>query len=210
MQSKEASSKIFFRELIKTQLFYDCVMNLSFATELDPSLAESFAFFAQCCSKVMTAKEEEKFLELNESNNDQTIFVLPPNCDLKEEDYSMEGDNLEIKDLISIKGSEFLYNCRTDFISFPRIKQELGIENESLKNSTQNLLLNNLNEAPHGEREPSNNSNSLDPNKADTQSISSNSQPQNRKIKMPNTPIGVRTKAEKYEEQKVCKNIHSM
>jgi hypothetical protein len=57
LRSKETSCQFFYKELVKTQLFYDCIMNLSFTSELDPVLADSFAFFAEICSKVNPSKD---------------------------------------------------------------------------------------------------------------------------------------------------------
>ena len=78
IQSKEKeniSSQIFYKELIKTQLFYDCIMNLSFTTELQPELADSFAFFSDLCSKytigaINNIHEDIPLLDLNiDANN---------------------------------------------------------------------------------------------------------------------------------------------
>ena len=182
-------------------------MNLSFTTELDPNLAESFAFFSQCCSKVASLPYDEPLLEPNFSSNDQTIFVLPPQCDLKEEDFWAGETNSPTEGFVFVKNSAFLYSGRKNTFAFPRLKLELGLEDDisiglcSQGNLAPNEAINDRQESYGSQM------NALDANKADTQSVSSASNTQIRKVKMPNTPIGVRTKAEKSEEQKV-RNFH--
>lgn len=92
IRSKDTQCQTFYRELTRTQLFYDCIMNLSFTTELDSSLADSFFFFAEICNRLSVPNhlinsptsptgvknEDEKLLELYECENGQTVVVLPP------------------------------------------------------------------------------------------------------------------------------------
>lgn len=95
IRSKETQCQPFYRELTRTQLFYDCIMNLSFTSELEISLADSFYFFAEVCSKLGLAQspsgvnsshaindDSVKLLELNESDNGQTVVVLPPSTSI--------------------------------------------------------------------------------------------------------------------------------
>lgn len=90
IQSKESSySAYFYQELTRTQLFYDFIMNVSFISELEPSLADSLEFFDDCCNKFNTTNidrdESIRLLDINTNLSDQTIVVLPP-----EENNDME------------------------------------------------------------------------------------------------------------------------
>lgn len=92
VRSKDAQCHRFYAELTRTQLFYDCIMNLSFTSELEPALADAFYFFAEVCSKLAASPtspssntsggpiggDELRLLELNECENSQTVVVLPP------------------------------------------------------------------------------------------------------------------------------------
>lgn len=88
IRSKDVQCQAFYRELTRTQLFYDCIMNLSFTTELDSSLADSFYSFAEICGRLAAqaatstsqsaSRDDERLLELNECENVQTVVVLPP------------------------------------------------------------------------------------------------------------------------------------
>jgi len=133
VRSKEPSSRVFFQELIKTQLFYDCVMNLSFATELDQSLIDSFAFFSECCSR--SIRDDERFLELYEPAS-STVVILPPTLDNQNlfdtsTDLSILASEFNTKDFIFIATSDFVYNnivASKPNKTFPRLKQELGLK----------------------------------------------------------------------------------
>lgn len=186
VQSKEKSNEFFYRELIKTQLFYDFIMNLSFATESESNLAESFDFFAECCSKVLQNREEDRLLDLNESNNPQTIVILPP---LISEDDTVVVDQSLDQGLF--KTSSFVYNLVNSNQTFPRLKCELGLADSLLEEDLNNTSASSVN------LNVNNNNNS------DTQSISSAQNLLNiKKQKIPSTPIGVRTNAEKMLAQK--------
>lgn len=107
VRSKEAQCQFFYSELTKTQLFYDCIMNLSFTSELEPSLADAFYFFTEICGRLgaatstasshlqpasphqhnaqwlqpaspTTEHDIMRLLELYEPENSQTVVVLPP------------------------------------------------------------------------------------------------------------------------------------
>ena len=211
IRSKDASCQLFYRELSKTQLFYDCIMNFSFTTELEPALAGSLAFFSDLCSKVnpQTFKDDEtRLFDLNETFNNQTIVILPPV-------FEINGSSEEITVDILNNNSDFVYDSSSN--KFPRVKIELFVDapisgstqhldNMSKSNSTNGINANDLIESEDKDSERKDSIQIMDSNKADSQSISSaNNQLLNavRKLnKIPNTPIGVRTRAEKMQEQK--------
>lgn len=102
-------------------------MNFSFGTEYE-SLAESFGFFAECCSKVLLNREDDRLLELNEKENHQTIVILPPQYEFK-----LNGDQVahdELKDQVTFKNSAFIYTLQKlqdSNHTFPYLKIELGV-----------------------------------------------------------------------------------
>ncbi len=186
-------------------MFYDCIMNFSFVTELEPSLAQSFNFFADCCTKFLTIKEEDQLLEFNVSNNPQTVVILPPSVAFNSDDK--ECLLLENEDgLIFFKNSAFIYKSNMNITNyFPRLKIELGLnllEKEELNETSCSL-----------NSGTSENNDNIDENYSsknifsDNQSISSKSINNNfitfAKKNVPMTPIGVRTKAEKLQSHKV-------
>lgn len=128
--SKEQSSRILFKELTKIQLFYDFGLNMSFAIEMDAGLIDSFAFFAECCSKNIAY--DEYFLELKESNNKTDIYLPPtinsPNELDKDLDFEIINETIGIysKDYIFLKNSSFVYHNEipselNSIRNFPRV-----------------------------------------------------------------------------------------
>ena len=118
---------------------------------------------------------------------------------------------LNPKDFIFLKNSSFVYH--NDISSecslirnFPRIKSELGIELTENEIS-QSEEAESFQSIPNQIRKESFNSSTQ---LLDNQSASSSSQSQlisnNRKLKAPNTPVGVRTYAEKLQSQRVIFN----
>lgn len=194
------SCQLFYKELTRTQLFYDCIMNLSFASELEPGLADAFAFFAEICSKLNSQSnrdEDIRLIDLNESSNNQTVFVLKPDVDaeflsLLNNDLLSSGDTNEIIN----NSSAFIYDTKEN--CFPKLKIEVYLSTNSNANSSVDLNKSysglNLNENLDSQK------NSI-LHLAETQSISSsNTQIQFKRLsKIANTPIGVRTKAEKLQ-----------
>jgi hypothetical protein len=179
-------------------------MNFSFATELEPSLAESFDFFSKCCSKMLSKNDEDRLLELNEKENHQTIVILPPQYQ-----FNIDGESQmihdEFKNQIYFKDSSFIYKLRNN--SFPRLKFELGISKTS--NEDLNSTISSINSVNYKNNE--NNQDTKISNFLDVQS-SYNTQNQlifkSTKSKVLSTPIGVRTKAEKLQSLKVgIKNL---
>ena len=180
-------------------------MNFSFATELEPSLAESFDFFAECCSKLLPNREDDRLLELNERENLQTIVILPPQYKIDDENQVIHD---EINNQITLRNSSFvykLYKKSNSIHSFPRLKIELGISKSSNENLNNTLTsLNNSANVKINE----NGRNTKNANFSDTQSVSSdNTQTQfsikPKKSKVLDTPIGVRTRPEMLHSQKV-------
>lgn len=133
--------------MTRSQLFYDCIMNLSFATELDPSLIDSFAFFSECCSKQM--RDDEPFLDLYDSAS-STKVILPPtyqteaNVPDEHEDLApLAATGFQVKDFIFLRRSAFVYNNVIASISqplkqFPRLKAEYGLGRLQHQQQTQN------------------------------------------------------------------------
>ena len=193
-------------------------MNLSFATELDSNLADAFAFFSDCCSKVI--KEDEHFLVMNETESQSTVVIMPPiNEPNKLDEIAELPLGLEKNDLIFLKNSAFIYNnYNSKTTRFPRLKIELGINQV---NSVYNSL-NDLNISNHSDANDSGNSfyrkgsiteqSLYTHGNVDSQSISSNNAQSQlistqRKLKIPNTPVGVRTNVEKLQSQRVSFNL---
>lgn len=247
LRSKDTSSQFFFSELIKTQLFYDCIMNLSFTSELDPILADSFAFFADICSRMSpqsvngaiassptSPKDEDvRLLEYIEHSNTQTMVIMPPSFDERFlTKYGLNQNEMNNELIASI--SAFVYSDETSSssassssssssstvmssLSFPKLKIELSStsylaqSSRSNANSTTDLnssfnsqsvaTVDNGNlDTPH----PRKNSFTGNLSNADTQSISSGNQVVvMRRLKQLETPVSVRTKAEKYQSHKV-------
>lgn len=202
-------SHVFYKELIRTQLFYDCIMNLSFTAELEPMLADSYNFFSEICKKISQnphRDDEIKLILLNNSSNSQTVVMLPPILDAEFlNQLNPDLANMEPKDLI-INGSAFIYD--ENECSFPKLKSEIYLNYNSNKSSA--IDLNSQIETKNIENSASLDNyrkNSLkltDSNQAETQSNSS-SVTQNiskRFNKIQNTPIGVRTKADKIQSMK--------
>ncbi len=108
-------------------------MNLSFATELDQALIDSFAFFSDCCSK--SIRDDERFLELYEAAS-STVVILPPTPDNQNPpdtftDLSGLTADFNARDFIFLATSDFVYNnivASSPSRSFPRLKQELGLK----------------------------------------------------------------------------------
>jgi hypothetical protein len=237
IRSKEASCQYFYRELTKTQLFYDCIMNLSFASELEPALTDGFELFAQLCSKIVQQQQEQQhhqardldesatttILELNEHENNQTVVILPPSLEQEFmtkfsrecDDDDDNDDNAMYERQIESFNSAFIYFQNSN--KFPALKKEIYLD---AAESTSNSFMDLPNESQRDEtgggggrgsagKQASHDhhlSSQLDySNKAETQSNSSaNTLSQLRKInKVPNTPIGVRTMAEKMQAFKV-------
>jgi hypothetical protein len=185
LNKKEAACQEFYKKLIETQLFYDCIMNLSFTSELEPSLAYAFTFFAECCSKVnaMSYKGEDIRLLNIESRNDQTVFVLPPTA---------------ISEM-TISNSAFIYNSETTTATttttshepiqhssthlFPRLKNKKELKN----------LVKSVKRITTKQQSYDNNSN----NNINNSNINSNQ----------NVPTGVRTKGEKLESKKKLESL---
>jgi hypothetical protein len=210
LRSKETSCQLFYGELIKTQLFYDCIMNLSFTSELDPVLADSFAFFAEFCSRVNSHQhsrdDDIRMLEYIEHSNNQTVVVLPPSLDDKflskfNPNYHNLTSPSELTNELISQCSSFIYNMEEK--CFPKTKLELYLtSNRSNANSTPDLLNSSFNS-----HDATANGASLtgagNASNADTQSISSgNNQVVSRRANRLETPITVRTKAEKLQAQK--------
>jgi hypothetical protein len=158
--SKEQTSRLFFTEMTRSQLFYDCIMNLSFATELDQSLIDSFAFFSECCSKQI--RDDDSFLELYDSLG-STKVILPPtyNTEINSPDdpsdlVALAATGFQVKDFIFIKTSAFVYNNLIASVTqslkqFPRLKTEYGLhslqqkQQQQQRGSDSNTSLSNLN-----------------------------------------------------------------
>ncbi|CAM6002406.1 unnamed protein product, partial [Sphagnum balticum] len=247
VQSKERAAQMFYRELTKTQLFYDCIMNLTFASELDPALADAFGHFDECCRRATHAAaagnsgDMSPLLELNDLNaNHQTVVVLPPSVSSFDNDdrltltveqaVSEDGEQQQTPQEIPppppqvlFRSSAFVYELRksVSVARFPRLKLELGLRGalESKANSTSDLNVSQLTPGGGGNAnllsvqdsgEGATRKSSVTTNNTDTHSIASgcNSQQSTapggsgpmtgKKLnKLPNTPIGVRTKTEK-------------
>jgi len=182
MEKENQPCNYFFKELVRTQLFYDCIMNLSFTTELELELADSFAFFSDLCYKYNNTSPEIRLLDLNESLNNQTVVILPPVLD--------DTFNGQTK-------SDFIYDSKHG--KFPVSKFELQqngaivVENEYdlEKHGDGSLYEKNENEQENEDKY----SVDLKPNKQLAENI--------RSLKVvPNTPIGVRTQTEKLQYKK--------
>ena len=150
IRSRDSSSQLFYRELVQTQLFNDFIINISFLSELEPTIAGALAFFDDCCNRVVHNTNTD-LLNLNRYISDQTVFILPPEA-------PTNNDEL------------FLYN------GLPDLKKEYfdgevaNVNEEEIKN--EELNANHLNE---------------------DLSLASK--------RLLNTPIGVRSKAEKLQAQ---------
>ncbi len=91
VRSKETTALFFYNEMIRTQLFYDLIMNISFISELDSQLAEALVYFDECCTKVAQTGSQV-LLDSNILLNDQTVVVLPPNeTDSNKKVYNYDG-----------------------------------------------------------------------------------------------------------------------
>lgn len=193
-------------------------MNISFATELEQNLAESFDFFANCCSKVLNLRDEDRLLELNESNNQQTIVILRPTCDLSDDKLTSEDESStsdwnttsSSPEHILLKNSEFVYLKQNSSNFFPKLKLELGLSssltNNDDSNDTSSASATNLNNNNNNNLNLNDELNQKASNHSYTQSNSSaNTQNQLfpvKKPKVPSTPIGVRTMTKKLQAQK--------
>lgn len=202
LNSKISSEKFFYQELIRTQLFYDCIMNLSFTSELDPALAQSFMVFSDICSKMNrnSSNDEIKLLSLSDSSDSQTIVMVPPQLDA---DFLNQLNpvlfNMEPKDII-INGSAFIYDDKENF--FPKLKIEVYSNYNSKTNSSFDL------DASIGSKHEQlmiedlrKNSRKMS-DRIETQSNSSSINQNRKSNKMLNTPMGIRTKAEKIQNLK--------
>ena len=194
-------------------------MNLSFTSELESALADSFAFFADICSRMNTQQNKSdddlRLLEYIEHSNNQTVVVLPPSLDEKFLAKLSNSNSIpsEIDNDFIGRFSAFVYDLTSATKCFPKSKLELHLtSNQSNANSTIDLNssyisqnVNNDNSSEQANLLNPNRKNSLTGNNsnADTQSISSgNNQVTFRKLKQLDTPINVRTKAEKFQAQK--------
>lgn len=190
IQSKDVQCQDFYRLLTRTQLFNDCVMNLSFTSELEPSLADAFYFFADICSRLNTAvhspgaqtDDDFRLLELDECENSQTVVVLPPSVD----------NNESTSDSDEIDKSAFIYHPNLSAHCFPPIKQ---VARDTM--STPQLRTKS--------RQETSNTNE----NADSKSISSSTTTAsnitrfNQAKLVGSTPIGVRSKAERTQALRV-------
>ena len=134
VRSKEAACQPFYRELCSTQLFYDCIMNLSFASELEPTLADAFAFFAELCSRINpaanTADEPMSHMRVIEmlgyqrTVSDQTVVVMAPCMSdyAGDNDADDGGDDVEAE--YSLENSAFVYEPNVSH--FPRVACEMS------------------------------------------------------------------------------------
>ena len=156
------------------------------------------------------------FLVMNESESQSTVVIMPPINEPNKLDVIVELPlGLEKNELIFLKKSAFIYNnYNSKTTRFPRLKIELGINQvDSVFNSLNDLNISNHSDANDSEnsfyRKSSTNEQSLYIHRnLDSQSISSNNaQSQlistHRKLKIPNTPVGVRTNVEKLQSQRV-------
>ncbi len=175
-------------------------------------MADSFAFFAEVCSRMnlQSGRDEDvRLLEYTEHSNNQTVVVLPPSIDDKflskfNPNYHNLSAPSELSNELISQCSSFVYNM--DEKSFPKVKFELYLtSNRSNANSTPDLLNSSSNSQSVNEAVTIGRKNSLTGNgsNADTQSISSGNQVISRKANRLETPITVRTKAEKLQAQKV-------
>lgn len=222
IRSKESSCREFYSELTKTQLFYDCVMNLSFTSELEPSLADAYEFFSQLCYKSNAQltqspyKEDDlPILELNELENNHTIVILPPNLDNQlmikmpdmTENSNDDDSNSGQSSYVESFNSAFVYVQKSKS-RFPPLKCELFVDDaaKSVANSALDLNVQSDAQSRQAAYEVESNLNTaIDANKADTQSNSSVATNNliRRLNRTANTPIGIRTLAEKQHAQKV-------
>jgi len=219
IRSKEKQCHLFYAQLVRTQLFYDCIMNLSFTSELHSALADSFAFFDDICLKVnplnqhrdsessSNSNAHNRLLELNEHLNGQTVVILPPSFDL-------HNNGIDIM----FNESAFVYDKAEN--TFPPLRNELFVS--SVKNSATDLTVDSqstlflmpnpvhAHQSNNTEKDSIQTNANTDSSKTDTQSLSStntlfiaNNKTSNKLSKIANTPIGVRTKAEKVQAQRV-------
>jgi hypothetical protein len=92
VNSKDASTLFFYNEMIRTQLFYDFIMNISFISELDAQLADALVYFDECCAKVKQNNSTQIVLDSNILLNDQTVVILPPaENDSNKKIYNYDG-----------------------------------------------------------------------------------------------------------------------
>jgi hypothetical protein len=182
MEKENQPCNLFFKELVKTQLFYDCIMNLSFTTELQLELADSFAFFSDLCSRYNYTSTEIRLLDLNESLNNQTVVILPP---AMSEIFNGQTDGH--------LNSDFIYDIKPG--KFPISNTELHHNSLASKNNLNNI---------ENDKEGSMNSKSeLDQENEDSAVQPSKLLENIRSLKIiPNTPIGVRTQTEKLQYKK--------
>ncbi|CAF0721231.1 unnamed protein product [Brachionus calyciflorus] len=197
-----SSSQQFYNELIRTQLFYDCIMNLSFTSELELSLAESYALFADLCSKInQNPYDEIKLMMLNNSINSQTVVLFPPVLDAEFlNQLCPDLTNIEPHDMIS-NGSAFIYDENLN--SFPKLKSEIYLNLNSNVSSSVDLDI-SIGSRINTENQLIENFRKNSISRAETQSNSSGlSQNINKKLnRVQNTPIGIRTKSEKLHASK--------
>lgn len=207
LYSKTFLEKTFYKELIQTQLFYDCIMNLSFTSELDPALAQSFMVFSDICSKMNrnSYKDDQiKLIPLNSSGDSQTIVMLAPQLDAEFlNQLNPVLSNMNPKDIV-INGSSFIYEGKEN--SFPKLKAEVDSNYNSNANSI--LDLDASIGSKHDQLIIEDPRKSSDLNRIETQSnSSSNTQNLYKKSnKIVSTPIGIRTNAEKIHELEKMKS----
>ena len=181
MERENPSCQYFFKELVKTQLFYDCIMNLSFTTELQPEIADSFEFFSNLCSKYNNnLLNDAPLLDLNQYNN-QTIFILPP---LFLNKITSESDSNDNK-------SNFVYSSKK--AKFPLTNTEIL----QCKHINHKILLDDENKSSFNQE----NECRIKNLKVYTETKEIN---MNEKLlhMIQNTPIGIRTENEKQQTQK--------
>ena len=124
IRSRDSSSKQFYEELVKTQLFNDFIIHVSFLSELDPTLADGLAFFDDCCNRINpnTDRDGIKLLDLNRYS-DQTVVILPP-------------EPL----LINNEQQEFLYNGLSE-LKIEYFNNNVHLNNDKVDKGIDDLLL---------------------------------------------------------------------
>lgn len=186
-------------------------MNLSFTSELEPALADGFAFFADQCSKLnpqLNREDETRILfDLNDLSNSQTVVIMPPSLDSEFQNQLNQDLLLTDNTQIIQNGSAFCYDNKEK--SFPRLVIEIYEAISSKANSISELdrsgSSHKLSEGVANTSRKNSCRGDLEHSKADTQSISSANapNPSRRLNKVTNTPMGVRTPSDKIQANKV-------
>ncbi len=165
IRSRDSSSHQFYKELVQTQLFNDFIINISFLSELDSSLADALAFFDDCCKRINpnSDKDDNRLLDINRFISDQTVVILPP------EPFMINNEK-----------QEFSYT---------------GLGELNLAYFGEDVCLSDGNNENIDEKNNSNGNLTL----LNTSIIIDDFLSLSRRL--PNTPIGVRSKAEKIQAQ---------